>query len=127
MESTEAGVCNMGWELARVWRSRLGQCEWLGPAGRSSIRLWRSDAFIDHIPPKCVASVAGGGRRAAGGSESEAGRGGTGWRRRILGLGRAAAHGILTSAGTRTPEVVPLAVKMTSWSKSILEKSGSTP
>merc|ERR1740124_2048491 len=28
--------------------------------------------------------------------------------------------GILTSAGTRTPEVVPLAVKMTSWLKSIL-------
>lgn len=38
-----------------------------------------------------------------------------------------AAYGILTSAGTRTPEVVPLAVKMTSWLKSILEKSGSTP
>ena len=62
MESTEAGVCNMDRELARVWRSRLGQCEWLGPAGRSSIRLWRSDAFIDHIPPKREACAAGGGR-----------------------------------------------------------------
>ena len=124
MESTEAGVCNMDRELARVWRSRLGQCEWLGPAGRSSIRLWRSDAFIDHIPPKCVARVAGVVRRAeAGVGQGVAGQGGIG----ILGLGRAAAYGILTSAGTRTPEVVPLAVKMTSWSKSILEKSGSTP
>ena len=77
MESTEAGVCNMGRELARVWRSRLGQCEWLGPAGRSSIRLWRSDAFIDHIPPKCVARVAGVGRRAeAGVGQGVAGQGG---------------------------------------------------
>ena len=68
MQGLGLGVCIMGGELCASWRevagrrSRLGQCEWLGPAGRSSIRLWRSDAFIDHIPPKRVACAAGGGR-----------------------------------------------------------------
>ena len=105
-----------------VLRSR-SYCAWL--AHLTSVQPPTKSERVDVARSSTCLLAHGAGRRVAGGRWWAAG--GSGGGGGGLGLDGAAAYGMWTSAGTRTPEVVPLAVKMTSLLKSILEKSGSTP